>query len=364
MKAMRLTGLRSMERQETPTPDLAHPGDVRVRMAVVGVCGSDVHYYEEGRIGGQVVRYPFTVGHEGAGIVEAIGAAVTRVKPGDRIALEPAQACGTCDQCLASRPHTCRKLRFLGCPGQAEGCLSEYIVIPEAGCVPIPDDMSFDQAALSEPLAIGVYAVRQSIPMRGARIGILGAGPIGLSVLLTARAQGAARIYVTDLVADRLAHAERAGAAAAGNPEREDVAARVKQAEPGGLDAVFECCGRQEALDQAVDLLKPGGKLMLIGIPPTLERVTFRIDPLRHKELCIQNVRRQNHCVQAALDLMRSGEVPAESLVTHRFPFEKTREAFELVSARADGVLKAMIDMPGATSNSIRRKLGHGEGGL
>ena len=120
MKAMRLTGLRSMERQETPTPDLAHPGDVRVRMAVVGVCGSDVHYYEEGRIGGQVVRYPFTVGHEGAGIVEAIGAAVTRVKPGDRIALEPAQACGTCDQCLASRPHTCRKLRFLGCPGQAD----------------------------------------------------------------------------------------------------------------------------------------------------------------------------------------------------------------------------------------------------
>jgi threonine dehydrogenase-like Zn-dependent dehydrogenase len=205
--------------------------------------------------------------------------------------------------------------------------------------------MSFDQAALSEPLAIGVYAVRQSLPMQGARIGILGAGPIGLSVLWTARAQGAARIYVTDLVADRLARAERAGAVAAGNPTRDDIVGFVKQREPGGLDAVFECCGRQEALDQAVDLLKPGGKLLLIGIPPTLERVTFRIDPLRHKEICIQNVRRQNHCVPAALELLHSGAAPAESFVTHRFPLARAREAFDLVASRTGGVLKAMIDL-------------------
>lgn len=345
MKNLRLTGPRKLELLETPAPTLANPGDVRVRMAVVGVCGSDVHYYEEGRIGGQVVKYPFTVGHEGAGTVESVGAAVKGVKPGDRVAIEPAQSCGTCDQCLTRRPHTCRKLRFLGCPGQAEGCLSEYIVVPQTSCVPIPDDMSFDQAALSEPLAIGVYAVRQSVPMRGAKIGILGAGPIGLSVLWTARAQGAARIYVTDLMADRLARAGRAGAVPAGNPERDDVVGFVKQQDPGGLDAVFECCGKQEALDQAVEMLKPGGKLMLIGIPPTLERVTFRIDPLRHKEICIQNVRRQNDCVASALELLHSGAAPAEAFVTHRFPLARAREAFDLVATRADGVLKAMIDL-------------------
>lgn len=345
MKTLRLTGPRRLELQDAPAPEPANPRDVRVRMAAVGVCGSDVHYYEKGRIGGQVVRYPFTVGHEGAGTVESVGAGVTGVKPGDRVAIEPAQSCGACDQCLAGRPHTCRKLRFLGCPGQAEGCLSECLVVPEACCLPIPDDLSFEQAALSEPLAIGVYAVRQSLPLRGARIGILGAGPIGLSVLWAARAQGAARIYVTDLVEDRLARAGRAGAVAAGSPERADVVGFVKQREPGGLDAVFECCGEQAALDQAVEMLQPGGKLMLIGIPPTLERVTFRIDPLRHKEICIQNVRRQNHCVPAALELLRSGAAPAESFVTHRFPLARAGEAFDLVAARADGVLKAMIEM-------------------
>jgi len=346
MLAMRLTGLRALELQETPTPVLANPGDVRVRMTVVGVCGSDVHYYEEGRIGGQIVRYPFTVGHEGAGIVESVGSAVTRVKPGDRIAIEPAQSCGTCDQCHAGRPHTCRQLRFLGCPGQAEGCLSEFIVIPEAGCFKIPEDLTFDEAVLSEPLAIGVYAVRQSIPLRGARIGILGAGPIGTGILLIAQAQGAERIYVTDRIDSRLRRAESAGAVRVWNPDQDEVVGRVKEQEPGGLDAVFECCGQQAALDQAVELLKPGGKLMLIGIPPALERITFRIDPLRHKEICIQNVRRQNHCVQTALDWMRNGVVNARSLVTHRFPFDRAQDAFKLVASYQDDVLKALIDLP------------------
>ncbi len=171
MKAMMLTGIREMEMREVPTPSIINDNDVLIRMKTLGVCGSDIHYYVSGKIGSQVVQYPFTVGHEGAGEVEAVGKAVTRVKPGDRIAIEPAMPCWECDQCKAGRPHTCRKLRFLGCPGQAEGSLSEFIVMPETSCIPIPDSMSYDQAAISEPLAIGVYAVKQSIPWKVRRQG-------------------------------------------------------------------------------------------------------------------------------------------------------------------------------------------------
>lgn len=344
MKAAMLTGICRMEIRDVPTPDIVHATDVLIRMTRVGVCGSDVHYYTEGKIGSQVVQFPFTVGHEGAGVVERVGAAVTRVKAGDRIAIEPAMSCGQCDQCRANRPHTCRKLRFLGCPKQAEGCLSEYLVMPEACCFPIPDALSFDHAALSEPLAIGVYAVQQSIPMSGASIGILGAGPIGLSVLLPARAQGARRIFITDKIGPRLQLARRAGADWVGNPDASNVVADITAQEPAQLDVVFECCGKQDAMDQAIDLLKPGGKLMLIGIPPAIERVTFKIDELRRKEICIQNVRRQSHCVQPALDMIARGDFNVDIMLTHRFPFTRTQEAFDLVAAYRDGVVKAMID--------------------
>jgi len=270
-----------MELKEVPTPQINNPKDVLVKMKVVGVCGSDVHYYLTGKIGSQVVQYPFPVGHEGAGIVEKIGDGVTKVKPGDRIAVEPAMPCGECDQCKAGRPHTCRNLKFLGCPKQADGCLSEYIVIPEDSCVPIKDEMTFDQAAISEPLAIGVYAVQQSIDMKGKKVGVLGFGPIGIT-----------------------------------------------EEEPLLLDVVFECCGDQDAVFQAIDILKPGGKLMIIGIPPTLDNWQFPVDKLRHKEICIQNVRRQNHCVQKALDMIDNKEINVDVMATHRFKFEDTKDAW------------------------------------
>jgi L-iditol 2-dehydrogenase len=217
--------------------------------------------------------------------------------------------------------------------------------MPEANCFKVTDRTTFDQAAISEPLAIGVYAVKSSISMKGAKVGILGSGCIGLSVLLPSIAQGAAAVYVTDRINGRLALAGRAGAAWGGNPDAEDVVARVKELEPGGLDVVFECCGQQSALDQAVEMLKPGGKLLLIGIPPTADRVTFLIDKLRHKEICIQNVRRQCHCVQPALDMMDRRDFDVDVMVTHRFPFEQTQAAFDLAASYKDGVLKAMIDV-------------------
>ncbi len=343
MKTMMLTGIRQMEMRDVPDPMITDDHDVLIKMKTLGVCGSDIHYYTSGRIGSQVVEYPFPVGHEGAGEVVKTGSAVTSVKPGDRIAIEPAMPCWECDQCLAGRPHTCRNLRFLGCPGQADGCLSEYIVMPETSCIPVSDKLSYDQAAISEPLSIGVYAVQESVPMKGAKVGILGFGPIGMSVLLPALAGGAEKVFVTDKIDARLDMARKAGAHWTGNPDHTDVVAGVTGQEPLLLDVVFECCGQQEAADQAVDMLKPGGKLMIIGIPE-FDHWSFPTDKLRRKEITIRNVRRQNNCVEKSLEMMENGEVDVSLMPTHRFSFEDTKAAFDLVAGYKDGVMKAMID--------------------
>jgi len=344
MKAAVLTGIRRMELRDVPKPRIVNGTDVLLKVGSIGVCGSDVHYYTTGRIGSQVVKYPFRVGHEFSATVAATGRRVEGLRPGTRVAVDPAMSCGACDQCQADRPHTCRSLRFLGCPGQAEGCLSEFIVMPAECCYRVGKGTTLEQAAIVEPLSIGVYAVQTSAPMRGARVGILGAGPIGLSVLLAARLRRAAKIYMTDKIDARLAVARRAGAGWTGNPAQLDIVAEIAKQEPLLLDVVFECCGQQEALDQAVELLRPGGRLMLVGIPE-VDRVSFDISTLRRREICIQNVRRQNACVQPAVDLIEKGKIDVDFMITHRFPLEQAEAAFDLVAGYRDGVVKAMINL-------------------
>jgi L-iditol 2-dehydrogenase len=344
MKAMVLTGLNHMKMVEKPIPEFTNPDEVLIRMKSVGVCGSDIHYYKEGKIGSQVVQYPFTVGHEGAGIVVEVGEAVKNVKPGDRITVEPAMPCFTCEQCKQGRYNTCLNLKFLGCPGQAEGCFSEYIIMPSSSCFKLHDNISFDEGALSEPLAIGVYADKLSaLKMNSVKIGILGAGPIGLSVLLSALAEDAKKIYMTDILDERLVLASNMGATWIGNPHKTDILADIKGMEPHLLDVVFECCGQQEAVDQAVKLLKPGGKLMIIGIP-AFDRWSFDVDDLRRKEICVQNVRRQNECLQETLDLIANGRIDPKPMQTHSFDFENVQQAFEMVAGYKNGVVKAMVN--------------------
>lgn len=332
-----------MELIDVAIPKILNDKDVLIRLKVVAVCGSDVHYYVSGKIGSQVVQYPFPVGHECAGIVEKIGSAVTHLSVGDRVAIDPAMHCGECDQCKAGRPHTCRALTFLGCPGQADGCLSEFIVMPEHTCFPIPDTMTLDEAAISEPLAIGVYAVNRSVPMKGMRVGVLGYGPIGMSVHLAAAAKGATGVYVSDKIDGRLKVACKSGVNYAGNVTDVNVVAEVLDKEPQGLDVVFECCGQQEAVDQAFELLKPGGVLMLIGIPQ-FGRWSLPVDMGRHKEISVINVRRQNGVVEETLSLMENEKIDVSTMVTHRFSFADSKKAFDLVASYSDGVMKAMID--------------------
>ncbi len=342
MKAVYLTGIRHMEVRETPKPSLAAPTDVLLRIDALGVCGSDIHYFKDGKIGPGPAVFPQVLGHElGATIVET-GPGVKNLRPGQRVAVDPLVACGECDQCRSGRENTCRNQKFLGSAGQLPGALVEYMVMPAACCCPVPDSLNDDEVALVEPLSIAVYAVQMAQLRPGARVAVVGSGPIGLCTLVALRALTDAVVYATDLVDARLAVARACGAAWAGNPRRENIVAAVQRLEPLGMDAVFECAGEQDALDQSVELLKPGGALLVIGIPE-VDRLSFSMNILRRNELRILNVRRQNHCVERAIDLIASGRANVRPLVTHHFPFEDTAQAFDLVTARRDGVVKAII---------------------
>jgi L-iditol 2-dehydrogenase len=345
MKLAQFTGLGKIEIVKGPQPTVAGTDDVLVKIERVGVCGSDVHYFREGRIGKQVAKFPASLGHECAGTVFQIGSGVTTLKPGDRVAIDPAISCGTCDQCLAGRENTCRNLKFMGSPGEAPGAAAEFAVLPARNCFPLPDSISLEVGVLVEPLAIGLHAVRLAEIRDGSSIGILGAGPIGLSVLLCAKATTpSCTVVVTDLLDERLRAAKQCGADWTGNARRDDIVAAIDRERPPGLDLVFDCSGDPAAIDQAQRLLAPGGTLMLVGIPP-VERVSFDPHSARRRELTLKNVRRQKGCTAAVIEMIADGRIDPRPMLTHRFPFARIGAAFELVEGYRDGVIKAIIEI-------------------
>lgn len=329
--------------REVPDPSIENNNEVKIKISVVGICGSDVHYYSEGRIGSQVVQYPFPLGHECSGIIVDKGKDVTGLNIGDLVVIDPSLHCGICDQCLAGRPHTCRNNRFLGCPGQLDGCLSDFIVLPDFTCLPVSGQMDAVNAALIEPLSIGVYAVNLTkIEKQEVSSAIFGAGPIGLSILMKLLADGISNVGMIEPLTYRLNKAYEVGARYLINPANEDVEEAIKQKEELLLDVIFEASGQQDAIDNALKIIKPGGKLVLVGIPAEAQYI-FNMDLMRRKEVTVINVRRQNHCVEEAIELVTSGKIKADRMVTHHFTCDDTPYAFELVEGYKNGVIKAMV---------------------
>jgi L-iditol 2-dehydrogenase len=214
--------------------------------------------------------------------------------------------------------------------------------MPQGSCLPIPDSMNFEQASVSEPLAIGLYAARLAGDVKGKNIAVLGSGPIGLSVLTGVRLAGAENVYVTDKIDERLTIARASGAFRTYNVLRDDAVKEIEKQTPLMLDRVFDCCGQQDALDQAIRLLKPGGMLLIAGIPE-FSHFSFPVHELRRKEIVIRNVRRQNGCDREAIRVIADGGVTVNHWITHRFGFHQTKEAFDLVEGYHDGVMKALI---------------------
>lgn len=357
MKAAFLTAPGRMSCGHAPDPELRAAGDVLLELQAVGICGSDLHYFRTGRIGNQVLEAPWIMGHECTAVVKEVGSAVRGLAPGDRVAVDPLIACGRCDQCRAGRKHTCREQHFLGCPGQQQGCLCERMVMPSECCFLVPQQLSIGAAVMVEPFAIALHALNllggnaygshtdastKPSAAEGKHIAVLGAGPIGLCVLAALRWAGAAAVAVTDRLDYRLAMAERLGASSVHLIERGDSLAEMLARRPTGLDAVFDCTGEQAALDQAGALLAPGGTLVIVGIPETA-RVSFDLNAWRRKELTVKNVRRQNECTDRAVELLGSGEIRLDEVITHQFGLSDTQAAFDLVSSYRDRVGKALI---------------------
>ncbi|MHB8899488.1 MAG: zinc-dependent alcohol dehydrogenase [Thermoguttaceae bacterium] len=343
MREARFTALRKIAVADVAEPSIQQADQVKVRIDRVGICGSDVHYFVHGRIANRVVTYPATLGHECAGTVVDAGDQADLI-PGTRVAVDPALTCGRCDQCRSGRSNTCRHLQFLGTPQEAPGAVADFRVLPARNCLPIPDSLSLDDAALIEPLSVGLHSVRLGQLTDAQRIGILGCGPIGLSVLLCARSQARGlTAFATDLLPERVAVARACGADWAGVSDA-SLVETVLEKEPLGLDCVFECSGDPACIDQAMRMLTPGGRLILVGIPPTAE-LTFDVHRMRTSELTFRNVRRQEGCMEPVIRMMADGHIDAAPLITHRFPLDRIEPAFEMVAAYGDGVIKAMLDL-------------------
>ncbi|HEY3417703.1 MAG TPA: alcohol dehydrogenase catalytic domain-containing protein [Armatimonadota bacterium] len=343
MRSAVMTDTRRIEVSEGPLP-MPGPGEALVRLRAVGICGSDVHYYIDGRIGDALVIPPFVLGHEPAGEVALLGEGVTSLQVGDRVALEPSLSCGKCSQCVTGHPNCCPSVRFLATP-PIRGAFEEYHVFNAIQCVPIPDNVTFEAAATLEPMAVGVHAVNLARITLGDKIAIMGCGPVGIMTAMAARAAGASYIAMTDPIPERRTHAKALVADVVVDPYAEDAVEAITRTS-GPIDVSFEAAGTQGAVDDATLVVRPTGTTVIIGIPSE-DRISLLFHKIRRKELHLVMARRSNFALEPAIRLMATGAVQPEKTVTHRLPLEQLTEGLELVHAHGDGVLKAMIVMEG-----------------
>jgi L-iditol 2-dehydrogenase len=343
MRVSRLHGIRDLRLEELPRPEPG-PGEVLLKVASVGVCGSDVHYYLEGRIGSQVVTGPIIMGHEFSARIAGLGPGVEGLSVGQLVTVEPGISCGQCESCRQGHPNLCPNVRFCGTP-PIDGVFADYTVMPAENCFPLPEGFSPVDGAMLEPLGIAIHSVDLAHLQVGQTVAVLGAGPIGLLIAAVAKAAGAAEIYMTEPLAHRRQFALNYVADAALDPNGIDVVAEIKRLTGGrGVDVAFEAAGEADTPQEAAAVARIGGKVIVAGIPAD-DTMNMNASTVRHKGLTIKVVRRMKHTYPRAIRLVQTGMVDVKPLATHLFPLERIAEAFELVAAYDDGVLRAMIQI-------------------
>jgi L-iditol 2-dehydrogenase len=344
MKAAYLVEPGRVVIEDIPVPEIKENTDVLVRIRNVGICGSDIHYFLKGRIGDQIVSDRIILGHEAAGDVASIGSSVRNVREGQKVAIEPGITCGRCEYCIKGMPNLCPNVKFFGTP-PVDGALREYVVMPERNLIPLSRGLDYNEGLLSEPLAIGIHGIKLSGFSVGDEVAIIGAGPIGLSILFTVKMGGAKRVFISDLIPARLEMAKKLGADRVILAEKENIVDVVKKETGGrGVDIGCEAVGKIETFKQSSEVARIGGETVIYGIPDD-DRMEFDAHSIRRKQLRIINVRRSVHVTQLALDLMGQKKIPFSSIVTHTFPLEKVEEALKMVSGYRDGVIKAVITL-------------------
>ncbi len=341
MKAAVLHAAHDLRVEEVRVPALG-PEDVLVRVRACGICASDVHYYETGAIGRYVVNAPMIVGHEAAGEVVAVGEQVASLQPGARVAIEPGVTCGRCRYCKSGRYNLCPQVEFYATP-PVHGAMAEYAVIRADFAHPIPDTVSYEQAALVEPISVGIHAARLTDVQPGKTVLVLGAGPIGLLAVVAARHAGAEQVIISDVYPKRLETAERLGVTAAVNVRTDDLAAAVSRLTDGeGADALLDTSGNRSALENAPSLMRRGGAIAVIGLPEN-DAVTYRMNTVVDKELAIQGVFRYANTYPAGIRLVASGQYPVEAVITDYLPLDRTNEGFDVAMHQKDRAIKVMI---------------------
>jgi L-iditol 2-dehydrogenase len=315
VKVARLQTAGEIRMLEEPTP-VPQLGEQLVHVGAVGLCGSDLHWFAQAGIGQTSLEKPLVLGHEAAGVTP----------DGRRVALDPAISCGSCEYCSKGHPNLCVSLRFAG-HGTQDGALRETLAWPEKCLISLPQSLTDADGAMLEPLGVALHAVDLGKLAAGARVGIFGCGPIGLLVLQVARISGADHIYFTEPL-----------------PHRQDAARQLggTQWNPGvEVDVAFECAGANEAVEDAISGVRPGGRVVIVGIPDD-DRTSFTASVARRKGLTIKLSRRMHHTYPRAIRLVAAGLIDVRSFVTHRFKLSAAAEAFR-VARRREG-LKVIVE--------------------
>ena len=334
MKTLRLFGAHDLRLLDEPVPTPA-ADEVLLKVASVGICGSDSHWFSEGNIGGVPLTQPLVLGHEFTAVI------ASGDQRGKRVAVDPAIPCGKCEFCEEGNPNLCPSVRFAG-TGTVDGALAEYIAWPARNLFPLPDTVSNADGALLEPLGVAIHALSLAPVRPGMTVGVYGCGPIGLLIVQLARLSGATRIFASDLKEERLQAALDTGASEvymADQHERDQVRSQTHNR---GVDVAFEAAGADEAVETAMVTAKPGGRVVIVGIPSE-DHTTFTASVARKKGLTIMMCRRMKHTYPRSIELVASGRVNLKSMVSHTFSFSEYQNAFLTAEKRAG--LKVVLEV-------------------
>lgn len=341
MKTAVMTGIRKVEVTNRPIP-VPVENEVLVKIEYVGICGSDLHYYEAGRIGDFIVEPPFILGHEAGGIVVETGSNVRNLKVGDRVALEPGKTCGTCEFCKSGKYNLCPDVVFFATP-PVDGVFQEYAVHEAGLCFPIPDNMSTMEAALIEPLAVGLHAAIQGGAGIGQTAVVTGAGCIGLVSLMALKAMGVSRVYVVDVMEKRLQKALELGADGVINGREEDAVAKIMEWTNGaGCDLSIETAGTEITTTQLIQMAKKGSTIVLVGYSAS-GKLTLPVSTALDKELTFKTVFRYRNIYPMAIEAVAQGKIKIKDIVTNIFELDEIADALEQSVENKADIVKGVI---------------------
>ena len=325
--------------RDIPTPAA---DEVLVKLDYVGICGSDMHYYETGAIGNYVVEPPFVLGHEPGGVVVEVGADVKHLKVGDKVALEPGKTCGKCEFCREGKYNLCPDVIFFATP-PVDGVFQEYVAHEADLCFKLPENVDTMEGALIEPLAVGFHAAIQGDAHLGQKAVVMGAGCIGLVSMMALKARGVSEVYVVDIMDKRLDKAMELGATGVINGMKEDVVAKVMELTNGrGADLVIETAGTQITTVQAIHMARKGSNIVLVGYSKTGE-MTLPMSLVLDKELTFKTVFRYRHIYPLAIDAVASGKVNLKGIVTDIFTLDDCQNAMDFSMNNKADIVKAVI---------------------